>query len=193
MTSIPCTKCHTPLPETFFNRAELAECPGCDTPIQVEVFRALFRGATQAQFGERIMVDGEASCFYHPQKRAVIPCGGCGRFLCALCDVELNDQHLCPACLETGRKKGKLTQLETKRTLYDSAALSLAIVPILVWPFTIVTAPIAVVLAVYSWFRPSSLVSRTRVRAYLALVFAFLQITGWVFLFTGLWSRLFRG
>jgi len=181
------------LPELFFNQPQMAECPGCDAPLEANVFPALFRGTTQAQFGEHIVVEGEASCFYHPQKRAVIPCGGCGRFLCALCDVELNDQHLCPACLESGRKKGKLTQLETKRTLYDTAALSLATVPILMFPVTIVTAPLAIMLAVYSWFRPSSIVYRTRVRAYLAIGLALLQITGWIFLFTGLWSRIFAG
>src|SRR5438874_13754528 len=89
-------------------------------------------------------MEGEAGCFYHPQKRAIIPCAACGRFLCALCDVELNDEHLCPVCLETGRKKGKLTQLETKRTLYDSSALILSVLPIIcLWPLSIVTAPAA--------------------------------------------------
>ena len=70
-----------------------------------------------------MLVDGEASCFYHPAKKAVLPCESCGRFLCAVCDVEMNGQHLCPACLASGKKKGRLKQLENRRTLYDSLAL----------------------------------------------------------------------
>ena len=76
--------------------------------------------------GEAIVVEGEAACFYHPGKRATVPCGVCGRFLCALCDLELNGRHVCPACLETSRRKGDLRNLDTRRMLYDSAALSLA-------------------------------------------------------------------
>lgn len=184
--TVSCTKCFTPLPADFFQTTDLAPCPACKTLIQVEVFPALFKPIVVGKFGETIMVDGEAGCFYHPQKRAVIPCAGCGRFLCALCDVELNDQHLCPACLETGRQKGKLTQLENKRALYDSAALSLALLPLLLWPFTFMTAPAAIVLAIYSWRKPSSILPRTRIRSYLAILIAGLQIAGWVLLFIGM-------
>jgi len=190
--SVLCTKCHSTLPPDFFQRTELAACPACEALIQVEVFPALFKPIAVGKFGETIMMDGEAGCFYHPQKRAVVPCGGCGRFLCALCDVELNDQHLCPVCLETGRQKGKLPQLENKRTLFDSAALSLALLPIIMWPITFMTAPAAIILAIYGWNKPSSLLPRTRIRIYLAILFAGLQIAGWVLLFTGVFSGLFR-
>ena len=187
--TVSCTKCHTTLPPDFFQRTELAPCPGCDAPIQVEAFPALFRPIATGRFGETILVDSEAGCFYHPHKRAVIPCAGCGRFLCALCDVELQDQHLCPACLETGRQKGKLTHLESKRLLYDGAALSLALLPLLMWPITFVTAPAAIVVAIYSWRKPGSLLPRTRIRAWLAILIASLQLTGWVFLFWGISSN----
>src|SRR6266446_3552655 len=129
--TISCTRCHTPVPESFFNHAAPAPCPGCGSPLEVEIFPALFRQIAEGKSGETILVEGEASCFYHPQKRAVIPCASCGRFLCALCDVELNNEHLCPVCLETGRRKGNLTQLESKRMLYDSTALMLSVVPVL--------------------------------------------------------------
>src|SRR5437660_8891376 len=144
---ISCPKCNTELPEFFFNHGEPARCPGCNSLVQVEVFPALFRQIAEGKSPETILVEGEASCFYHPQKRATIPCAICGRFLCALCDVELNDQHLCPGCLDTGRKKGKLVQLETRRTLHDSSALALSIVPVIcMWPISGVRAHIAVFL-----------------------------------------------
>jgi hypothetical protein len=190
--TLSCTKCYSPLPPDFFQRAELAPCPACEAALQVEVFPALFKPVAVGKFGESIMVDGEASCFYHPQKRAVIPCAGCGRFLCAVCDVELNNQHICPACLEMGRQKGKLPQLENKRTLFDSAALSLALLPLLMWPVTLMTAPAAIIVAIYSWGKPGSLLPRTRIRSYLAILIAALQITGWTLLFMGIFSKRFK-
>src|SRR5215472_15595335 len=108
---IQCPKCHGWLLEGVFNRQDLAPCPTCRTPVQVEVFPAFFRKTDAGPGAEAVMVEGESSCFYHPQKKAVTPCAACGRFLCALCDCELNGQHFCPACLETGRTKGKIKSL----------------------------------------------------------------------------------
>src|SRR5438046_1925263 len=96
--TISCTKCNTPVPENFFNQGAALACPACDARLQVEIFPAFLRPLAEGQHGETILVEGEASCFYHPRKRAVIPCSACGRFLCALCDVELNNEHLCPVC-----------------------------------------------------------------------------------------------
>jgi len=190
--TVSCTKCNSPVPPDFFQRTDLAPCPACEAALQVEVFPALFKPIAVGKFGETILVDGEASCFYHPQKRATIPCAGCGRFLCAVCDVELNNQHLCPACLETGRQKGKLPQLENKRMLFDSAALSLALLPLLMWPLTLMTAPAAIIVAIYSWRKPSSILPRTRIRAYLAILIAALQMAGWGLLFVGVFSNAFE-
>src|SRR6266436_3836534 len=188
-TPVTCSKCHLPLPETAINTGDFIQCPFCSVPLQTDVFPAFFKPIQTGSAGETILVEGEASCFYHPSKRASIPCASCGRFLCALCDVELNGQHICPVCLESGQKKGKLTELENKRTLYDSAALSLTILPLLMWPLTLLTAPAAVVLAIYAWNKPSSIVGRTRARIYLAILFGLLEVGGWVVLFaTGFWS-----
>ena len=125
------------------------------------------------------MVEGESSCFYHPQKKAVVPCQGCGRFLCALCDCELQGEHFCPACLEVGRQKGRIKRLENQRTLYDAIALSVAILPMLIIYFTIITAPIALFIALRYWNAPRSIVRRTKIRLILAISIATLQILGW--------------
>jgi len=189
-SAIKCSKCNLPLPEGAINTGDFVECPFCSSPIQVDVLPALLIPMQTGSAGETILLEAEASCFYHPAKRATVPCESCGRFLCALCDVEFNGRHICPACLETGQKKGKLTELENKRTLYDSAALSLTILPLLIWPLTLLAAPAAVVLAIYAWNKPRSIVGRTRIRIYLALFFGLLEMGGWVVLFTaGFWSR----
>jgi hypothetical protein len=183
---VQCPKCRAWLMERIFNQPELSPCPACGVPLQVEIFPALFRKINPGQSGEAVMVEGESSCFYHPQKKAVLPCDGCGRFLCALCDCQLNSQHFCPACLEAGRTKGKIKSLENQRTLYDSIALSLAIYPILIFYFTIITAPMALFVAIRYWTSPPSLVHRSKIRFVVAIIFALLQIVGWGILFVSL-------
>src|SRR5580658_9311534 len=132
---IQCPACRAWLMGGPFNQPELAPCPACAVPLQTEVFPALFRKIGPGQAGEAIMIEGESSCFYHPQKKAVVPCDSCGRFLCALCDCQLHGQNLCATCLESGKTKGKIKSLNNERTLYDSIALSLAILPLLIFYF----------------------------------------------------------
>jgi len=186
--ALHCPKCNTVLPDAVFNQDSTAPCPGCNSPLLVQVFPALFRKPQEGKAGETILVEGEASCFYHPQKRAVIPCAACGRFLCALCDVELNDEHLCPVCLETGSRKGKLTQLETKRVLYDGSALMLALAPMVLfcfWWASLATAPAAVILGIRSLRQPQSILPRTRFRSYAAITLGLAQAGCWVLFFAG--------
>jgi hypothetical protein len=180
IASITCPKCSAPLPQELWNQPAPSPCPACANPVLVQVFPALRKPVVTGQAPETILIEGEAGCFYHPQKRAVVPCVECGRFLCALCDVEINDRHLCPGCLETARRKRSLVELDHGRTLYDSSALVLALGPLLLcWPVSILTAPAAIYVAFLSFRRPGSIIQRTRARAYLAIVFAVLQLVGW--------------
>lgn len=166
--------------EGVFNQPDFVPCPACGAPLQFEVFPALFRKIGAGHRGEALMVEGESSCFYHPQKKAVLPCDGCGRFLCALCDCPLEGRHYCPTCLEAGRTKGKIRSLDNQRTLYDSIALALAILPILVFYFTLITAPMTLYVAIRYWKVPSSILRRTKIRFVAAIVIALLQIGGWI-------------
>src|SRR2546423_5298315 len=136
-----CPKCKIGLTTSVANRPNLTPCPACAVPLQVEIFPALFRRIAAGRDGEAVLVEGESSCLYHAQKKAVLPCEGCGRFLCALCDCELHGRHFCPACLEVGKKKGKIKNLENERTLYDSIALALTIFPLFIFYLTFITAP----------------------------------------------------
>src|SRR5438552_1543936 len=174
-----CPKCKSPLPESALTQASLVACAACAAPLQVEIFPAFFRPVVTGRDGEAVLVEGESTCFYHPQKKAVLPCDGCGRFLCALCDCELHGQHFCPTCLEVGRKKRKIKSLENERTLYDSIALALAVAPMLIFYLTFITAPAALFVAFRYWNAPRSIVHRSRIRLVLAMIFASLQIVGW--------------
>jgi hypothetical protein len=168
--------------DSELNQLRLAPCSGCQGLLQVEVFPAFFRHNAPAQAAENLLVDGESTCFYHNSKRASVPCHACGRFLCALCDCNVNGEHFCPSCLETGRNKGKIRNVEARRTRYDNIALTLATVPLLTFYFTLITAPMAIIVAIRYWNAPPSIVQRTKVRMVLAIGFAALQVLGWLVL-----------
>ncbi|HLW75722.1 MAG TPA: hypothetical protein VKS01_02035 [Bryobacteraceae bacterium] len=169
-----------PIPAELWNR-DVARCRGCGQTVAAAVFPAIDRTRAGAQ-PEAVQADTEASCFYHPSSRAAIPCEQCGRFLCNLCDIEIDGRHLCPRCFETGVSSNQLKHVETSRTMYDSIALALATWPILLfWP-AIVSAPASLFVVVRRWRAPSSIVPRTRVRYYLAALLALAEIAGVVFL-----------
>ncbi len=171
--AICCGDCSTPVPAESWNRVGV-RCRGCGHTVQVAVFPAIERVRSGA-LPEAIEIDTEASCYYHPSSRAAIPCDECGRFLCRLCEIEIDGRHLCPTCFESGVSANKLN-VETSRTMYDSIALALATLPtLLTWP-VIVGAPAALYVAIRRWRAPGSIVPRTRARYYLALVFVLVDL-----------------
>jgi hypothetical protein len=187
MTTAPiaCTSCSAPLPALLFNTPGVVACPACAASLTLHIFPALLRPARQIVAGDRITDTGQAACFYHPQKTAHVPCDGCGRFICALCDVELQGQHLCPACVESGRRKGTLTAFENRRLLWDNIALATAVLPVAtlaLWFISFLTAPAALVLALIGWRKPGSLAPRTRARFVAAIAFSLMVIAGWCLL-----------
>jgi hypothetical protein len=166
----------------------MGACAQCGAPFQAWVFPALLRGVGE-EAEPAPAAEQEASCFYHASKKAVTVCDGCGVFLCGLCDVSMGGRHLCPRCLEKGGSKGKIRDLQRERFLYDDLALSLSVLPMLIFYFTLLTAPIALYVAIRYWKAPGSLIPRTKVRFVLAIVLATAQVAGWAFLFAWLATR----
>jgi hypothetical protein len=179
-----CGRCRQVVPSDLCNLPALAACPNCGTQLRVVTFPSLNRTQSSGALPEELMADGEAGCFFHPQKKAVVPCANCGRFLCALCDLELNGQHLCPGCLESGKQKGRIEQLDNHRTLHASVALSLVVIPTMIpllWFVTFLTAPAALFVVIRYWKAPPSLVRRRpKLGFIIAAVLASLQLLAWV-------------
>jgi hypothetical protein len=162
-------------------------CPSCGEPLRAVTFPALWR-APEAAKAETSTAEGEATCFYHPRKKAVTPCDRCGRFLCALCEIEFGGERWCPACLKSGQGQGAIRDLKSGRTHYDSIALTLATAPaLIIWP-TIFTAPMALYVAIRYWRAPAGVIPRTRIRYWLAILFASSQIGAWIWFFAYLRS-----
>jgi hypothetical protein len=187
--TVQCPACRAPLLDGIFNRLDFARCPSCGVPLQIEIFPAMFQKNSAGQSGEALMSESESSCFYHPQKKAALPCDGCGRFLCALCDCQVDDRHYCPTCLQSGKTKGKIQSLDNSRPLYDSIALALAIYPMLIFYFTVITAPMTLFVAIRYWKAPMSILRRSKIRFIAAVVIALLQIAGWATLIIAIATR----
>lgn len=179
--ALSCLKCQAQMTPPVPGVLTGCSCAACGTWQEQLVFPALFSALKPGRAAEKVLMEGESACYFHPQKKAAVPCDLCGRFLCALCDLELNGQHLCSGCLSTARNQGKITSLDQKRFIPESAALTLAIVPILIWPVSLITAPFAALLAIRSFRAPGSLVESGRLRGIVALVFAIAEMAGWAF------------
>ncbi len=172
-----------PLPKASVRRL----CPYCDAHIRLEVFPALLKESASGKVGEALIIADDSSCFYHPSKKAEIPCDGCGRFLCSTCDIEFNDQHLCSNCIEKGVVKGaekeQLEHLQKGITQYDKIALYIAVFSMFIFYVSIFTAPVVLYISIRYWKRPLSVLPRNRWRYVLASSLALIQFFGWLGMF----------
>ena len=188
MALLRCDKCQTPLPGATANTGTFVACPACGVSTLVEVFPAFARPVPRGRTSEALASQEDAGCFYHPHKKAVVPCDDCGRFLCALCDLEIDGRHVCPSCIEVARKGGKSLRAGGQRTLHDQVALTVlsggvALSLITVGFATLISAPAVLFMVVRYWNEPKrSPVPRTRARLIFAGILALLQIAGWIFL-----------
>jgi len=176
-----CPKCKAALAIEPGTTEIASICPHCVSPIEAFFFPAFFRPIQIGAAPTALADQTEASCFYHPQKQALRVCDSCGRMICALCSIELGTEHLCPNCLASGKKKGKITTLEDTRTRYDSIALSVAVFGIVVYIFSIFLAPAAIYLSIRYWNSPGSLLGSSKTRFVLAILIASATLLAWFF------------
>lgn len=159
-------------------------CPRCRTHAEFEAFPALFAGLRIGRPGDALVDASEASCFFHAEKRASVACESCGRFLCALCDLEMDGRHICPTCLAAGRKKGALKNLDQFRVMWPGVALLMTVVlPLAFYPFTPLFAIGALIVLAVGMRHPGSITGRRKILLYvLAIVFAVAELAGSVYL-----------
>ena len=167
--ALVCESCHLALPVSAASAGAPVACPRCGTVATLDVFPAAFR--TREDDGDAaLLVDSEdASCFFHGERRAVVSCGCCGKFLCSLCDVSLLDEHYCTGCLESlqaNPNAGSRFQSEYQRWEVLAARLTL---PSLLIP--IFFSPAALILAVMGWRAPRGPVGHPRRRAGFVIAF----------------------
>ncbi len=180
---IQCEKCSAPIDPGAVNTRTFSPCPHCRAMIRTDVFPAAVRPEKQKDRDQTLVVADDAGCYYHPSKKAVVACATCGRFLCSLCDIDMDGTHICFPCMASEKEKNQLVQLETHRVLYDSLALRVSILPLISLVFTwatCITAPVAIYFTFKHWKSKGSVVPRgRRWRAVTALVLSCAQVVAW--------------
>jgi hypothetical protein len=145
-------------------------CPYCERELQICVW-PVARPNTNAT----VALSDQATCFFHPDKAFQACCQRCGRFVCALCDLQLGAEHVCPSCFERGRgnsvaEPGK-AEWRHRDVLYDSIALTVGWGWILFWPMIVAAIPTVIVLHIKFRKAPrSSLIPRYGWRFWIAYV-----------------------
>jgi hypothetical protein len=102
-----------------------------------------------------------------------------------LCALELGGETWCATCLSTGATKKRVNSLETRRILWDSVALGIAIIPLVTLIglyFLIFTAPAAIFVALRFWNRPGSVLPRSKIRFLLTIAIALAELGLWSFM-----------
>ena len=118
-------------------------CPWCATEVQALLWPVIKPNANPA-----VALSDQATCFFHPEKAFQACCQRCGRFVCALCDLQLGSEHVCPTCFERGRAdsgpEAAKAEWRYRDVLYDSIALTIGWAWILFWPSFIAALPAAI-------------------------------------------------
>jgi hypothetical protein len=174
MLNVICEKCLSRLPND--NLKIFSRCPVCRTSQKVMLFSAIEKEPEKGELAESVM-DDNAACINHPDKAAAALCDGCGAYVCNLCEIEIEDQHLCPVCFNNN--SGKITTLNKRTVLHDSCALSIAVFPMLIWPFTAITAFVAIFWAMFHWNKVNTPYKRHKWRFVVACLVATAQLIGW--------------
>jgi len=188
--AVQCARCRQPLREAAL-RGDYARCPNCRAEQKLRVFPALVREPAGAAAENVGLAPDESACFYHEQKKAVVSCDNCGRFLCPLCDVAVEARHLCPSCLDSQAQKGKLNSFERGRFLSQQVAIRLAVLNLLIgWCLLGLPGLAAVGFGVHAWFGPKAVYQRgklsDRLYAGTAIVLGLGGVIGMILVVIGL-------
>ncbi len=191
-TKVKCSHCGGDFPLESAAGWTEKPCPICQEKLRVYAFPAI-QGPLVRRSGAAVAaMEGEAACFFHPHKRAAIPCDGCGRFLCTLCDLQFQGRHFCAACLDRAQRVGNgdagaepvLAEagelLKEKVFLHHNFAWVLAFYsPLTLFGMYLLplTAPTALWFSLRHWKRRDGFQIRGRWRAWASAVLAGLQLT----------------
>ena len=178
MLEISCDKCGDRLSLPPSMQLNELQCPSCRADQQIIVMQAANRSPNQGKAAENAIAD-EATCFNHPNKKAQIVCDSCGAYLCNLCDISLENSHLCPKCFQQNRHS--ITTFQQEAVLYDTIAMSLALLPcllIFLWPIMPLTAIAAIVCGVIYSNKMATPYRRWGWRFWIAIILATAELSG---------------
>jgi hypothetical protein len=167
--AVPCPDCAGDIVPDEIN-TEWQTCPYCDKLLQIRLWPVVRQNTNAAT-----ALSDQATCFFHPDKAFQACCQRCGRFVCALCDLQLGAEHVCPTCFERGRgspgAEAGRAEWRYRDVLYDSIAVTVGWGWILFWPSFVAALPTVIFLHVKYRKAPRSyLIARSGWRFWVAYV-----------------------
>ena len=141
--AVTCPHCAADIPAD----SEWQSCPYCQKWLQIRVWPIVRENTNAAS-----ALSDQATCFFHPDKAFQACCQRCGRFVCALCDLQLGAEHVCPTCFERGRgdsgAEASKAEWRYRDVLYDSIAVTVGWGWIIFWPTIVAAIPAVIFLHV---------------------------------------------
>ncbi len=194
MAAALCVFCNRALPMRRIGQEFEATCTGCRRTSRNVLLPALLGlngGGPPTLPDETPPGPGEAACFYSSTRRATKECQHCGVLMSDVWAAQWGQTTVCLKCLEHLRQKGSDLQFRESLVLWDNVALSLALVPLslVFWFMAVISAPSAVLVSLWHWNSPRSMVTPRRWRLVLAILLGLLQIAGGVGLVLALWFK----
>jgi hypothetical protein len=183
-----CPSCSGPLP---LNQGAGTVCLRCRRPVELRLFPALAGRPPPLALPDP-PGEGEAACFYNPERKATCSCTHCGVLISEMWAAQWGEGQVCLKCLDHLRAEVKDGRFESKRTLWGRVVLTLAILPMTMfcWPTVFITAPAALLLGLWHWKSPTSIKSKSKLGMVVGMILALLQIVGLGLYFGGvIWSR----
>ncbi|MGA1844249.1 MAG: hypothetical protein ACMUIS_06770 [bacterium] len=189
--TITCPRCSSPLSPQIFAAPSDASCPHCGLVMTGRLYPRFFKTKDMQETAADVTAGSESSCYYHPEKLAVSLCSECGRFLCSLCELDIQNRIVCPTCLEKLDQEKRVSTFTNEVTFRDAIALNVAVVLTFFWPIYFVTAPFTLFYIWRHFKEPKQyIIPRKRWRFYLAGLIAGAQLAVWAILFIGFISGI---
>ncbi len=182
-----CLKCDKNIPDEIISEGEI-QCPDCNSKISCTIFPANFQHVEKGINPEKVNSENDASCYYHSDKSAVSACAKCGVYICALCNIEITEENLCPKCFNKSKNDYNLLQMST--VMHDEIAFNTVALSILMWPLMFITAPCVIVYSIWGFKHFNYPYKKLRIKLYVSLIIALLQIIAMVFLTLALMEKI---
>lgn len=176
MSLVLCPNCQAQLPLCQGQ----CSCLSCGSQVVLSILPALVSQQIRRvpPLPESPLTEGDAACFYSPTRRATSECSHCGVLISSLWSAQWGSGTVCLKCLDHLRAKSQDSRFESKRTLWDNVCLALALTPFSLFLYfaVVITAPAALIMGLWHWKKPRSMVPRGPWRMVLALLLALAQV-----------------
>lgn len=189
-----CFSCNQTIAAVPDGNLLIQDCANCGQSNGVAAFpKSIQRSpAPPPLLPEDPPAEGEAVCFYSPNRRATAACDHCGVLISAPWSAAWGSETVCLKCLEHLREDRKDERFISGCTRWDNIALAISLIPFtfIFWWAAFITAPAALFLAIRHWNTPRGIIPVGRTRLVLAILLSLLQIGGIAAAFFGIWTAI---